>query len=171
MRISPAGKANNPRPAARGFTLIELLVVVTILAVLASGVGLSAGGLFARPGGASAAERLQQADRRARDFALFGNQRTGLFPRRDGWQLARLDGEGLWRPEGAVLRVAGASAQWTVAGRNVLPGLSDPGPRDVPPVQFAPDGGSTPFVLTLQMGSDRLRCSAPAGEGLTCAAP
>jgi len=169
MPTLPVGKASN-RPPLRGFTLIELLVVVSILAVLSLGVGLSAGGVFARPAGAGG-ERLESALARARDAALLGRQRLGLHPRADGWLLVLRDGAGLWQPEGAALSLPDAALGWTIAGRPHLPGLNDPRPQDAPPVQFGADGGSTPFTLSLQHGAVRLTCRAPAGGGLRCDAP
>ena len=168
MRTSPAGRANNAVGAVRGVTLIELLVVVTIMAVLALGVGLSAGGLFAPRGGVSTADQLTQADLRARDAAVLGRARIGIYPRRDGWIMARRDDEGRWQPEGAPLRVADARLTWQVDGRRYLPGPSEPGTREAPPVQFAPDGGSTGFSLRVEQGRDRLDCDAEAGRRLEC---
>lgn len=149
-------------------TLIELLVVVTIMAVLALGVGLSAGGLFAPRGGVSIADQLTQADLRARDAAVLGRARIGLYPRRDGWVMARRDDEGRWQAEGAPLRLADARLTWQVEGRRYLPGLSEPGAREAPPVQFAADGGSTAFSLRVEQGRARLDCGAEAGRGLQC---
>lgn len=166
MPTSPAGKGDSRLPA-RGFTLIELLVVVAIVAILSLGVGLSAGGLFARPGAVSAAERLVQADRQVRDRALLGRSTMGLFPRESGWIPARRDGAG-WQAEGGALSLGEARLVWEVAGRPYLPGLNTPGADAVPPVQIAADGGSTPYAVTLVTGSSRQVCRAPAGGGLTC---
>lgn len=149
-------------------TLIELMVVVTILAILTTGVGLSAGGLFSRPGGVSAAERLEQADRRARDLALLSRGVTGLYPRESGWVLARQDVAGQWLPEGAPLRIAGASILWSVDGARYLPRVADPAPGDAPPIQIAADGGSTPFALDLVIRGESLRCTAGLGGSLRC---
>lgn len=166
MPTSPAGRANSTRPGA-GFTLIELLVVVAIIAILSVGAGLTAGGAFARPGGASTAQRIEQGAARVRDEALLGRTVVGLYPRADGWIAARRDGD-RWRRAGAALTLRGATLSWTVDERGYLPGLNDPGPRDAPPIQFAPDGGSTPFSLTILSGSTRQICRAGQGEALAC---
>lgn len=141
--------------------------MVAIIAILSMGVGLSAGGLFAPRGGASAAERLAGGITRARDAALLGRGVTGIYPREDGWFAARRVGE-TWQREGVPLRLRGARLAWQVDGVPHLPGILEPGPDAAPPIQFAPDGTSTPFVLTLLSGSSRRDCRAPAGEALTC---
>ncbi|PTX00722.1 GspH/FimT family pseudopilin [Pararhodobacter aggregans] len=165
MPISPVGKGDSRLPA-RGFTLIELLVVVAIIAILSLGVGLSAGGIFARPGAVSAAERLVQADQRARDRALLGRGTLGLVPGDGGWAVARRTGTA-WQAEGPALTLGASRLTWEVAGRPYLPGLN--GPREeVPPVQIAPDGGSTPYAVTILTGSQRRICRAPAGGPLAC---
>lgn len=141
--------------------------MVAIIAILSMGVGLSAGGLFAPRGGASASERLAGGVARARDAALLGRTVTGIYPREDGWIAGRRVGDG-WQREGAALRLRGARLAWQVDGVPYLPGIVEPGPTEAPPIQFAPDGTSTPFALTLLSGSSRRDCRAPAGEALTC---
>ena len=147
------------------------MVVITIIAILALGAGLSAGGLFARPSGVSGAARLVQGIDRARDAALLGRRATGIYPRADGWVLARRDGDGGWERIGAPLILRGAALSWQVGGRPFLSALNPPGPQDAPPVRFAPDGRSTPFAISLTDGALRLSCAAATGEALQCAAP
>lgn len=142
------------------------MVVVSLIAILSLAVGLTAGGAFG-PRGVAAGERLVQADARARDAALLGRTLTGLVPRGDGWLLVRRAGD-LWQREGAALRLTGATLVWEIDGHAYLPGLLDPGAGAAPPVQFAPDGGSTPFAVTLVQGRDRRLCRAAFGEALAC---
>ncbi|MCW1931660.1 GspH/FimT family pseudopilin [Pararhodobacter zhoushanensis] len=171
MRISPAGRPNRRRRSASGFTLIELLVVITLIAILAVGTGLSAGGVFARPSGVSDAARLEQGIERARDAALLGRTVTGIYPRADGWVLAKLDSAGTWVRIGAPLVLRGASVSWQIDGRPYLPGLTAPRAQDAPPIRFAADGRSTPFTVALSSGTTRRTCSAANAEALQCAAP
>ncbi|WP_220443902.1 type II secretion system protein [Pararhodobacter zhoushanensis] len=171
MRISPAGRANRRRRSASGFTLIELLVVITIIAILAVGTGLSAGGVFARPSGVSDAARLEQGIERARDAALLGRTVTGIYPRADGWVLAKLDSAGTWERIGAPLVLRGAALSWQVGGQPYMPGLNAPRAQDAPPIRFASDGRSTPFAMSVLGSATRRSCSAPNGEALQCDAP
>ena len=135
-------------------------MVISLLSVLALGVGVFRGGAGARP---DPAARMEAAVTRLRDAALLGRAQLGLYPRADGWIAARRDAAGRWQPEGAPLALPGAALSWQVAGEPLQP--ATPGQQGAPPVQFAPDGGSTPFRL-VRAG---LVCTAPAGAGLTCA--
>jgi prepilin-type N-terminal cleavage/methylation domain-containing protein len=177
MPTSPAGKANN-RPgrvaSARGFTLIELLVVVTILSILALGVGFGAGGGFARTTNTprAVADRLAEAMTRARDAALLGRASVGVVPRRDGWLLATRDADGAWQTVAAPVAASGVTLIWQVAGAAYNPSLAVPLAEATPPVLFLPDGRSTAFdVIVVGGGGQRaaqIACRTDGWEPVTC---
>lgn len=169
MPTLPTGKASRPR-AQPGFTLIELLIVVSVMAILATGAALVAGGAFGgRDPVGRLAGRLELAVTRARDAALFQRAVLGLRPLADGWQVLRLQpGQG-WQPEGAAVRQPGALLGWAGVPGPLVPGAGTPDPREVPPIRFAPDGGASPFSVSLALGGQRRECRLAAGaEGLEC---
>lgn len=166
MPTSPTGKANRRRSA--GFTLIELLVVIAIVSILSLGVTLRVGGVLGGPSRLvpEQAAALASAVRRARDLAVLGRVTVGLYPRRDGWIMARRDAAGDWVAL-APLR-AGATLDWTVAGRAIAPGLADPAPGDRPAIRFRPDGGGTAFSLVIAGQGEHLRCRSGEWEAVQC---
>lgn len=180
MPTSPAGKAiDAPIPAAgagraTGFTLIELLVVVTILSILALGVGLVAGGGFSRPSNTprALADRFAAAMTQARDAALLGRAPIGLVPRRDGWRVLARDAEGAWQSATAPVTLSGASLFWQVNGTAHAPGLALPAADATPPVLFLPDGRSNAFGLILGPGGGqsgaRITCQTDGWGPVTC---
>lgn len=177
MPISPVGKASkraraetSKRARADGFTLIELLVVVAIVSVLALGVGLTSGGMFARAANTprAVAERFSGAVMQARDRAILGRRVIGLHPLRDGWALVQRDAEGAW----AVLERAtvprGMVTRWQIDGRSHMPRVGLPRPDDAPPVMFLPDARSSTFGLTLGDARARLACRSDGWGAVTC---
>ena len=133
MRISQAGRATEPR----GFTLIELLVVVSILSVLALGVGLRAGGGLGAARDAPAL--LVQDALAAREQAILSRQVMGLDPRPEGWRLRVLGAEG-WADQGPLRHAP--DARWTY----------DPAvaaTEGAPPILFLPQGQGSAFSVVL----------------------
>lgn len=152
MPTSPAGRGRD-----RGFTLIELLVVVSIVSVLALGLGLRAGGGLgtARTG----PERLADAVAQLRARAILGRQVLALMPLADGWQAMVRQDEG-WRAEGT--RVALRSAVfWQVGGSGWVPR----GSEGTPPILFLPEGRHTAFEARFAGGEI---CQTSGWEAPSC---
>lgn len=167
MRTSPVGKPSNAR-ARPGFTLIELLVVMSVMAVLATGAGLVAGGAFGlRDPVDRLAGRLDMAVTRAREVALYQRMVTGLQPLGDGWQMVRLHPARGWQPDGAPVRQVGALLGWTLDQTPLTPApAAAAGP---PPIRFAPDGAASPFSASLLLAGQRRDCRlGPGDEALAC---
>lgn len=135
MRISQAGRATEPR----GFTLIELLVVVTILSVLALGVGLRAGSGL---GSARTAQALLIDDLAwAREQAILSRQVMGVLPTPDGWRVMQRGAQG-WVAAPVPPRRA-ASARWMVGVPPVAVGLG----AAVPAILLLPQGQGSAFSV------------------------
>ncbi|MCC5986833.1 MAG: GspH/FimT family pseudopilin [Pararhodobacter sp.] len=160
-----------------GFTLIELIVVVSIISVLALGLGLSTTPVVERnrPGSAThEAAALAGAVEAARERAFHQRRPAGLVPQTRGWAIvARApEGEG-WVPPGwggprHEGQFAGA-VEWQINGAPHFPGTIAPDPDAAPPILFLPDGRATAFRVTLtgQRGAAQI-CATDGLEPLTC---
>ena len=151
-------------------TLIELLVVVTIVSIMALGIGLTGGGVFARPSDSarSLADRFDGAVTQARDRAVLGRRLVGLRPRPDGWMIVEPGRSGDWQPVGAPVRARRASMAWQIDGQTFLPRLASAAADRRPAVIFAPDGRATPLRLVIGQPGARIACATDPGGGVTC---
>lgn len=164
MLTSPIGMTAKPRPQA-GFTLIELLVVVSVLSVLALGVTLGTGGVFARASDSprGVADRFALAMNAARDQAVLGRQRIGVIPLGAGWVVTEPDGGDGWRVVGQVVDDLPGGMRWRINGRPHLPSRSPDLSRQ-PLIVMVPDGRTTPF------GADfgDIRCVSDGWTAVVC---
>jgi len=169
MPISPAGNPNK-RCGSAGFTLIELLVVVSIVSILALGVGLGSGGVFVRNSDSprSVADRLADAVQSARDAALLGRAAIGFLPQTDGWLAVERDLEGDWRHLGPRSMTGRTTLRWQIDGRPFTPRLNILNAASPPPVMFLADGQSTAFGVTIGRVGDRITCATDGWGPFLC---
>jgi prepilin-type N-terminal cleavage/methylation domain-containing protein len=146
-----------------GFTLLEMLIVIGLIAIFTSLFVMNFDALVRQTEGEAAESAFWQAVREARTQALLGrsprslrfDEKNATFVVEDvgqaGARMFPIDREN-WAPDTPLeirLQKRIPPSQFTLVQGDLIE------MRDIPAVQFFPDGTCTPFAVALKVGSDQ----------------